>query len=272
MRAHARIIYAVVAVAAVLGAFWFFVGAPRRAEIAKLQDKTAQAEARRDAAVNATASAAQARAAYQRDYATTARLGKAVPPDTDVGSLVYQVESLARAHKIDFRAVKLTGGGAAPAAPAATTAKDQAAAGKDQAATATTTPAPPTIAQAPPGAAVGPAGLLTLPFTFTFDGGYLPTQRMLGAMDRLAYATRGGISVSGRLLTVDGFSLTASRFGFPKVKALVSATAYIVPADVGVTAGASPQGPAGAPNAGGASAAGAPAPTATAAATTGRNG
>ena len=67
-------------------------------------------------------------------------------------------------------------------------------------------------------------------------------QRMLGAIDRLADVTDGGISVRGRLLTVDGFALTASRFGFPKVKASVSATAYIVPEAQGVTGGATAAG------------------------------
>jgi hypothetical protein len=59
------------------------------------------------------------------------------------------------------------------------------------------------------------------------------------------FATLAGdqLSVRGRLLTVDGFALTASRYGFPKVKASINATAYLVPQDQGLTGGATPAGP-----------------------------
>jgi hypothetical protein len=275
--AQGRILAAGLALAAAVAAFWFLALSPKRAEIAKLRDEVTQAETRRTTAVAAAASAERTRAAYQRDYATLARLGKAAPPDDDVASLVYQLESLARANNVDFRAVKLAGAGTpAAAAPAAATGRQAATPSGDAAttkdatgtaATATDTAAAPAIAQAPPGAAVGSAGLITLPFTFTFDGGYLPMQRMLGAIDRLADRNKGALSVNGRLLTVDGFSLAPSRLGFPKVKALVSATAYIVPTAEGITAGATAQGPAtGAVGAGGSSAAGAT-PPATATAT-----
>ena len=273
MSVQGRMLAAGALLVAVVGAFWFLVLSPKRAEVSSLDASITQAETRRAAAVAEAATATEARAAYQRDYATLARLGKAAPADDDVASLVFQVESLARANKIDFRSVNLSASTAPPQAhPAEAAVTDPAA--KDAAGKGTTdttappaTPTPPAVAQAPPGAVVGSAGLLTLPFTFTFDGGYLPTQRMLGAIDRLAEATNGTISVDGRLLTVDGFSLAAGRKGFPKVKATVSATAYIVPPTQGLTAGATPQGP-GAGATGGQSP-GATRPPATATATTG---
>ena len=260
MSAQGRIIALAAMFAALIGAYWVFALSPKRAEIAKADEQVARAESRRVAAVASLASAGRDRTAYQRDYANLARLGKAAPPDDDVASLVLQLESVAKADRIDFRSVKLSsaGGGAPAAAPAeeaatkkpsgedadadaeadADPAKDEAAADA-----AAPTPAAPAVAQAPPGAIVGSAGLVTLPFTFTFDGGYLPTQRLLGAIDRLADATDGTIAVNGRLLTIDGFALTAGRLGFPKVKAVVSATAYIVPPAEGVLAGATPQRP-----------------------------
>jgi hypothetical protein len=251
MSGQGRIAITAAALVAAIAAFWFMVLAPKRADVAKVHDAVAQAEARRATAETAAAAAQRTRSAYQRDYATLARLGKATPADDDVASLVYQLAALARANKVDFRAVKLTGTGApAPAAAAPSTApSDPNAKSSDNPAAKDTavspaTPAAPAITQAPPGAVVGSAGLITLPFTFTFDGGYLPMQRMLGAIDRLAKRTDGAISVRGRLVTVDGFALDASRLGFPKVKATVSATAYIVPANEGITGGATPQGPA----------------------------
>ena len=49
--------------------------------------------------------------------------------------------------------------------------------------------------------------------------------------------------VSGRLLTIDGISLSEGDFGFPNVKASIAATAYIVPATQGLLDGATSQGP-----------------------------
>lgn len=244
-------IAAVLAGVVLMAAFWLLLLAPKRSEISAAKDKITQAESRRDAAVAAAAQAEQARAGYQTNYATVARLGKAVPADDDVASLVYQLETIARANKIDFRAVKLTGAGAA--APAATTtaatpAKDagEKKDGVSDPSAASAAPVAPVVAQPPPGTVVGTAGLLTVPFTFTFDGDYLKLQRLLKAINGLARNDKNQIKVQGRLLTVDGFSLAAGPDGFPKLKALVSATAYLTPAAGEPSTATTPQGPAGA--------------------------
>jgi hypothetical protein len=70
-------------------------------------------------------------------------------------------------------------------------------------------------------------------------------ERFFSGIQRFAQiGDNSDLSVRGRLLTVDSFALTASRFGFPKVKASINATAYLVPQDEGLTGGATPQGPA----------------------------
>ena len=248
MSLQSRIILGALAGVALMAGFWFMLLAPKRSDAAAVKTKIVAAEGRRDTAVSLAATAEQARKRYHSDYATVARLGKAVPADDDVASLIYQIETVARRHKIDFRAVKLNGAAAnaAPAAPAPAPAegkdkgKDKGKDGTDPTASSAT-PVAPVVAQSPPGTVVGPAGLITLPLTLTFDGGYLAMQRFLKALDGLADTNKKRISVRGRLLTVDGFSLTASRLGFPKLKAEVGATAYIVPATDG---GATPQGPA----------------------------
>lgn len=239
MSSQGRIVVGILALVALIAGLWFLLLAPKRADVSSVGDRIAQAQSRRDAAVAAAAQAEQARARYQQDYATIARLGKAVPQDDDMASLVYQLETIARANKVDFRAVKLTGAGAAPAA--ATPAPKE---GEDEKDAAAAAPVAPVVAQPPPGAVVGTAGLLTVPFTFTFDGSYLQMQRFLRAIDGLANSKKETITVRGRLLTVDGFALAASREGFPKVKATVSATAFLVP-PAGATAAATPRAPAG---------------------------
>jgi len=219
---------------------WLGLLAPKRAQVSAVQAQITQAESRRDVAVAAVSQAERARAEYEGDAAPGARLAKAVPSDDDVGPLIKQLDSVARANKIDFRAVKLVAGAAAapaavpPVAPPA--AKGEAAEGKDKqgggAADETAPSAEPVaavVAQPPPGAVVGPAGLLTVPFSFTFDGGYAEMQRFLKAVHGLAKSERGRISVKGRLMTIDGFSLAAGPDGFPRLQALVSATAYVMP-------------------------------------------
>lgn len=251
MSAAGRMAFAGLVVIALLAACWIKVLGPQRAELGTIQTQIASAEARRVEAVKTLGTAEQARADQRRDAATVRRLAKAVPDDDNVGSLVRQLDAIARANGIDFRAVKLAGTGSAPpvAAEGATdqaanakagegsagaensddaSAKPKSEAGGDKA-SATPEPVAASVAQPPPGASVGPAGLLTVPFSFTFDGGYIAMQRFLGAIDDLAKNEKGRITVHGRLVTVDGFALSAGRKGFPKVQALVSATAYLAP-------------------------------------------
>ncbi|MDQ3721702.1 MAG: hypothetical protein M3376_01235 [Actinomycetota bacterium] len=214
--------FGAVAILALIAGCWLVLLAPKRTQIGTVQAQTAQAQARTAAANATVASATQARADAEEDSKLLVRLVRAVPEDDDVGPLVRQLDSIARANKIDFRAAKLVSSAAAaptaPAPPAATGEKGKAAA-----------PAAAAVTQPPPGTVVGEAGLLTVPFSFTFDGGYTEMERFLAAIHGLAKSNGGKIRVRGRLITIDGFSLGAGRAGFPKVTALVSATAYLLP-------------------------------------------
>jgi len=253
-----RIAAAALAVVGVMAVCWLGLLAPKRAQVSAAQAQITQAESRRDVAMAAVSQAERARAEYEDDAAPGARLAKAVPADDDVGPLIRQLESIARANKIDFRAVKLVAGAAAPSAAAPPApppaAEGEAAGGEDKqgegAADETAPSAEPVaavVAQPPPGAVVGPAGLLTVPFSFTFDGGYAEMQRFLKAVHGLAKSKRGQISVKGRLMTIDGFSLAAGPDGFPRLQALVSATAYVMPEPAATTISATtPQQTAGA--------------------------
>ena len=233
MTARDRMVVVVVLLAGALGGFWFGVLGPKRQEAADLKTRVAAAQARLDEARVTENAAGEARDRYAHEYATVARLGKAVPVDDDVPSLVFQLDSAAKRTGIDFRAVTLTQSAPAQAAPPPATAPE----GTPAAASA------PAAATLPPGAAVGAAGLATMPFKFTFDGTFFGMQKFLRSVDRLTRTDGDDLSVRGRLLTIDGFSLTAGRKGLPHVKAQVAATAYLLPAAQGLTAGATPQGP-----------------------------
>ena len=277
MTARDRTVVMVVAAVVLLAGFWFLALGPKRKDAKALNDKIATAQQRLDTARQQTAVAAAARKRYDEDYATVAKLGKAVPADDDVASLVYQLDHISTGSHIDFRSIKLTG--SASSAPAAVPSAALASGGTNGAtspsgsstpassstpsssstppssSSSTTTPAPATgvpatqsaAAGLPPGSTVGSAGFPTMPFSFVFDGSFFDMEHFFEGIQHFASTSGDAVSVRGRLLTVDAFALTASRFGFPRVKASINATAYLVPQDEGLTSGATAQGPAATP-------------------------
>jgi len=276
MTGRDRIVVMVIVTAAILGGFWFMVIAPKRKTSADLTAAIAVQQQRLTVAQAASTQAQAAKARYDADYAAVARLGQAVPADDDVPSLVFQLDHAADAQKIDFRSLELSSSGsstpppaAATPAPATTTPSTGGSSssggsggsgGSSGSSSSSTTPAtgtapaasaagpaPATQAVAatlPPGATVGAAGFPTMPYTFIFDGSFFSMESFLHKINGFTEVTKGGVKVHGRLLTVDSFQLTAGRKGFPNVSANVNATAYVLPVGEGLTAGATPAGPA----------------------------
>lgn len=264
-----RIVVMVVASALLLGGFWMLALKPQRKEASDLGRQVQEAQQRVDVARAAVTAGDAARTGYANNYSTVARLGKAVPVDDDVPSLVFQLDSTAKETGVDFRTVKLTTGGAATPTPAnaaqgaAATQdksnKDATQGGKDAganagagnqpaAAGAPTTPAPAAATQSataalPPGAVVGQAGLNTMPFTFTFEGSFFKLSEFLTKLERYTTARRRSVDVRGRLLLINGISLNAASKGFPAMTAAIAAQAYLLPVDQGLYNGASPTGP-----------------------------
>jgi Tfp pilus assembly protein PilO len=177
---------------------WFGALAPKRNEAKDLGASVTQAEqARSEASAKAVAGEA-AKTSYPRDYATVARLGKAVPAQADVPSLVYQLETAARTAKVDFRSMAIDS--AAAAVPGATLE-----------ATATT----------------APSGVVPTPFSFTIEGSYFGVRRMLSALRGFSRIKDGQVSVGGRLLTLDSVKISPGRKLLPQIKADITATAYV---------------------------------------------
>lgn len=58
-------------------------------------------------------------------------------------------------------------------------------------------------------------------------------------------ANQNKITVSGRLLSLNGLSFGPGPKGFPQIQATVSATTYMAPASTGLLNGATSAGPAG---------------------------
>ncbi|HEY6758875.1 MAG TPA: type II secretion system protein GspM [Baekduia sp.] len=240
MTARDRTVLIVVALVGLCAAFWFLAISPKRKDASDLSAQLTQAQARLDTAQASASSAAAAKAKYASDYSTVARLGKAVPVDDDMPSLVYQLQQTAASNHVRFSSIKMTGS-AAPAAATPTGAAAAVASATGTTATPSGTATPATVTAAlPPGATVGPAGFPTMPFSFDFSGSFSNMQRFLRALDNLTAVSANGISVKGRLLTTDGVSFQAGPGGFPDVDASVVVTSYLLPSDEGLTGNATP--------------------------------
>jgi hypothetical protein len=198
MKPRDRLVVAIVAVVAIAGSFWFFALAPKRERATEVAALVAKAEARRDVATAKAAKGEQAKDGYPADYATVAKLGKALPAKADVPSLLFQLETAARAAKVDFRKM---------------TVED------------TPLGAPPTAT--PASGAATPSGIAPSSFTFTFEGTFVHLTRMLREIGKFSAVKGPSVSISGRLLTVDQVKLSAGRVGLPILKAEVTAKAYV---------------------------------------------
>jgi hypothetical protein len=113
---------------------------------------------------------------------------------------------------------------------------------------------------------VTPAAFTQMPFTFIFKGSFFGLARLLGQIDGFAQTTAakgagasstvantGGVRVSGRLLTIQDVAITPESQGASsaggasgELTATITATAYVLPASQGLTAGATLAGPSGA--------------------------
>jgi Tfp pilus assembly protein PilO len=112
-----------------------------------------------------------------------------------------------------------------------------------------------TAANLPIGASVGSAGLPTMPYDLTFEGSYFQVANFLKGVDDLVHL-RGSAQVAadGRLLTINGFALKPAEAATPDTSApnagtnnllvTLAVTSYVTPGTQGLTAGATPGGPA----------------------------
>lgn len=235
MTVRDRLVVVVVLVLLAIVGSWIFVISPKESQANKLGAQVTAAQRKLATARSRIATADADRAAYARNYEAVAALGEALPADDDTASLLVELQSAASDARVDFQSLALTSSGtAAPTTTTPTSTTPTSTSSTSQAVTATL----------PPGATVGSAGLPTLPFTFTFQGNFFHLANFLGRLERFVVATDKKVSVSGRLMTLNGISFGAAPSGFPNITATISATTYLVPSDEGLTDGASASGPA----------------------------
>jgi hypothetical protein len=235
--------------------FYLLVLAPKQREAGELQDKADSLSAEIQTSETAISTAEAARSSFAKNYADMVKLGTAVPEDDDQATLIHDLDAMGTDNDLDFQsfAVSEDAAGAttsAPAPPASGTDSSSTSTDSTTTETSTTTTSAPTEASAatlPLGATVGPAGLPVTPYTLTYHGGFFDMAGLFSDLDNRVKVNDSGTDpiAHGRLMTVDGFAMSADPVkGFPSVAAEIAVTTYMVPADQGMAAGATPAGPA----------------------------
>jgi Tfp pilus assembly protein PilO len=191
------LIVAVVAFGAV-GGYWKLVLAPKRAQVAELDQQIATQKAQLAQTQSLIATYQGAKDEYQTNYATVARLGKAVPVTDDTRSLVVQLDAAAKRSGVDFDSINVNGS-----------------AGGDGAAVA-------------PGA-INAGGFSAMPFSFSFTGDFSTLGNFFTRLEQFVSLKGDRIKVNGRLLRVESINLTPATDGWPGLSAQIGASSYIVP-------------------------------------------
>jgi hypothetical protein len=230
------LIPAVLTVAAV-AAFYFLLLSPKRDEAAKLDTDIAAKQSALDQSRAQAAAYEKARANYKVNYTTLTRLGKAVPADDDVRSLLMQINDAADRSKVDFHAINIGASGAGEAATGAATGSALA-------------PPPGTVR-------VGSAGFSAMPFSFGFEGSFFRLSDFVNRLEDFVTVSNKDIDVTGRLLLLGSISVAPKDNDLKHLVAQIGAASYLVPPAEGIE-GATPASPTGAeqgaaPPAGGAS-------------------
>lgn len=230
---------AMLLIAAVATAFWILALSPKRDEASKLDTQVKQLESSLAQHESEVAAAEEARKEFPVDYQRLVVLGKAVPSDDETPSLLVQVNHIANHAGVRFQTLKLE-----PSESEETEASSPLSTVEGETVSATEASA----SLLPLGAAIGPAGLAVMPYSLTFTGDFFKIADFIKGLDSLVKTTNEKVGVDGRLVTINGFSLSEdSEAKFPALQATFSVTTYLTPPSEGATAGASPEGPEEAP-------------------------
>jgi Tfp pilus assembly protein PilO len=221
MTGRDRMVVVVLGAIAALAVAWLLVVSPERKQAAQVRSKVESARTELSTAQTKLAEAQDAEKRYAAAYASIVSLGQAVPADSEVASLVYELDHASSNDKVGFESITAGATGSGTSTSAATSSAATAATG----------------------------GFQALPFTFSFTGTYEQLYKLMGRLQGFTVSkSDGSVNVNGRLLSIQGVSLaggsTASGSS-GKLTASVTATAYVLPAGQTLTAGASASAPAG---------------------------
>jgi Tfp pilus assembly protein PilO len=228
-------IVAMLVVAALAIAFWALLLSPKREEAAKLGEQVEQVETSLAQHESEIATAEEAREQFPVDYQKLVVLGKAVPAGDETASLLVQVSGIAKHSGVQFKEISLSAEGSSGEEPA------PAAAGAE------ISPTEAAASLLPLGATIGSAGLAVMPYTLSFEGTFFQVADFIEGLDSMVKTNNEKVTVDGRLVTVNSFSLSPGESEAPGQSDVLTAsfdvTTYLTPPGEGVTAGASPETP-----------------------------
>jgi hypothetical protein len=212
LRKRDRIVLAVVAAVALLGAFYMLALKPERQKASALGSQIAtQRQALATAQQRYTVGRA-AEAALKTDGQEWARLKVAVPEQSDIPALLRTLEKSADSVHVAMQSLTLsgaTGSSSTTTTPPATTSPTGAA-------TTTATPAATPV-----------------PIQLTFSGGYVALNKLVRKLTGFVAISGGRVHAAGPLLSINSVNLTGSR----KLTGNLTATIYQLAAPAGTTTG-----------------------------------
>jgi Tfp pilus assembly protein PilO len=224
----AKTALAVVFVIAIAAAFWLILLSPKRDQANELKDQAATLTTELESAQAQVNEALAAKKDFPADYAQLVQIGKAVPADAATSSLLVELETIGLVTRTDFIGISLGTGEGGSEATSEEGAEPQ--------------------SLPPLGATTGPSGLLAMPYTLEFVGGFFEIAHFIQGLDSLVKTKEGVVDARGRLVTVDSFELTpAEKRGGGSSSVLIahlSVSTYVTPPGQGLTAGATSAGPA----------------------------
>ena len=214
---------AVLGLVVAAGAFWLLLIGPKRSEADELAGQVSSARSELAAAKQSVAGGLTAKHDFPHNYQQMVLLGKAVPADSGTASLLVQLNHISTHNDTPFLGIKLKSG--------------ESAGGEGEAEETSLSPL---------GSTVGPAGLRSMPYELSFEGGFFDTADFIEGVNSLVKTKDGRLYADGRLLTFDSFVMAASKSTLKPKELTVKffATAYATPPGQGLTAGATPAGPA----------------------------
>lgn len=220
MTGRDRMVLIGVLVLAAVAAGWMLVVSPERQKASSLAAEVSTAQTALSTAEGQLSNARAAQAQYGAAYAAVVSLGKAVPAGQEVPSLIFQLAQATKQRNVDFNSIVT--GSAGSSTPAAGVAAS--------------------------------AGFSQMPFTFIFNGGFFQLEHLFQQVTSFATHTASdGLQVSGRLLTIQSVKLAPATTSAPVSKSAsqeltgtITASAYVLPASQGLTAGATAASPTGA--------------------------
>jgi Tfp pilus assembly protein PilO len=245
-----KTIVAILVLAALAVGFWMVLLSPKREEVSKLAGQADQLRASLAESQLQATEAEAAKSEFPGDYRRLVVLGQAVPSNEETSSLLVEVNRIARQAKVRFQAIELesSGGESTEAATTETVPSVPPPTSGSPTGVPASATVPPTEAAAallPLGATIGPAGLGVMPYKLSFSGSFFQIADFIAGIDSLVRGSGKQVDVEGRLVTLNGFSLTEEQDrGFPYLEASFSITTYLTPPGQEAAAVAAPVEPA----------------------------